>query len=254
MPENVSPKKTSTVLEAIVLALTIHAVVLVVLFFADEGMFTFAEKQTASKDVKVEFIELTEELLALSVPEERDISELLDKYKNVTAKEGTATSDEVTSYRFDKNQTDEEVLKELLAFEQNEFDKLKKEDNSLESSDPTDDPSGESKSVDDSKNSSSSSSDTSYSKATAKFDFSRDPEYRKAPTYMCRLFGQIVVEIEVDRSGKVTSAKGLSGDLDKDCLLYQSEIYARKWKFKSSSEAPKSEKGTITFTFLPQKK
>ena len=254
MPENFSSKKTSTVLEAIVLALTIHAIVLIVLFFADEGMFTFSEKQTASKDIKVEFIELTEELLALSAPEERDISELLDKYKNVTAKEGTATSDEVKSYRFDKNQTDEEVLKELLAFEQNEFDKLKKEDNSLESSDPTDDSSGDSKSADDSKNSSSSNSDTSYSKATAKFDFSRDPENRKAPTYMCLLFGQIVVEIEVDRNGYVTSAKGLSGDLDKDCLLSQSEIYAREWKFKSSSKAPKSEKGTITFTFLPQKK
>lgn len=254
MPENFSPKKTSTVLEAIVLALTIHAIVLIVLFFADEGMFTFSEKQTTAKDVNVEFIELTEELLALSAPEERDISELLDKYKNVTAKEGTATSDEVKSYRFDKNQTDDEVLKEILAFEQNEFDKLKKEDHSLESSSPIDDSSGDSKSADNSKSSSSSDPDSSYSKATAKFDFSRDPEYRKAPTYMCRLFGQIVVEIEVDRDGVVTSAKGLSGDLDKDCLLYQSEKYARKWKFKSDSGASKSEKGTITFTFLPQKK
>ena len=95
MPENFSPKKTSTVLEAIVLALTIHAIVLIVLFFADEGMFTFSEKQTTAKDVNVEFIELTEELLALSAPEERDISELLDKYKNVTAKEGTATARQI---------------------------------------------------------------------------------------------------------------------------------------------------------------
>ena len=254
MPENFSPKKTSTVLEAIVLALTIHAIVLIVLFFADEGMFTFSEKQTTAQDVNVEFIELTEELLALSAPEERDISELLDKYKNVTAKEGTATSDEVKSYRFDKNQTDDEVLKEILAFEQNEFDKLKKEDHSLESSSPIDDSSGDSKSADSSKNSSSSDSDKSYAKATAKFDFSRDPEDRKAPTYMCRLFGQIVVEIEVNRDGDVTSAKGISGDLGQECLLSQSEEYARKWKFKSASGAPKSEKGTITFTFLPQKK
>ena len=52
------------------------------------------------------------------------------------------------------------------------------------------------------RSSSSSDPDTSYAKATAKFDFSRDPEDRKAPTYMCRLFGQIVVvEIEVDRDG-----------------------------------------------------
>ncbi len=254
MPDNISSKKSSTVLEAIVLALMIHAVVLIVLFFADEGMFTFSKKKTASKDVKVEFIELTEELLALAAPEESAISELLDKYKNVTAKEGTVTSDKAKSYRFDKNQTDKEVLKEILAFEQNEFDKLKKEDNSLESSDPTDDSSEDSKSADNSKNSSSPNSNTSYSKATAKFDFSRDPEYRKTPTYTCRLFGQIVVEIEVDRNGGVISAKGISGDLDQDCLLSQSEEYAKKWKFKSASRASKSEKGTITFTFLPQKK
>ena len=252
MPESLSPKKTSTVLEAIVLALAIHAVILIVIFLADEEMFIFSKKQKFSKDV--EFIELTDELLALSVPKEKDISEILEKYKNVTAKDGSATSDEVKNYGFNRSRTDEEVLKELLEFEQNEFDKLKKEesDNSEESPN-TVDTSEEKKTEETTTKSSNSVAETSYSKATASYDFSRDPEYRKTPTYMCRLFGQIEVEIEVDRDGVVTSAKGVSGDLDQDCLLYQSEVYAKKWKFKSNSVASKSEKGTITFTFLPQK-
>ena len=158
------------------------------------------------------------------------------------------------NYGFNRSRTDEEVLKELLEFEQNEFDKLKKEesDNSEESPN-TVDTSEEKKIEETTTKSSNSGAETSYSKATASYDFSRDPEYRKTPTYMCRLFGQIEVEIEVDRDGVVTSAKGVSGDLDQDCLLYQSEVYAKKWKFKSNSVASKSEKGTITFTFLPQK-
>ena len=92
----------------------------------------------------------------------------------------------------------------------------------------------------------------SYSAATSIFDFSRDPDYRRNPTYKCRVFGEIVVEITVDINGKVTSANAITGDLDKDCLRQESESYARRWKFAAKFDAPKSEKGTITFKFLPQ--
>ncbi len=254
MPEISSNKKTSTVLEAIALALMIHVVILTVIVFADEEMFSFSDDQPNSKNVDMEFLELTDELLALVPPEEPDIASLLEKYKNVVAKEGSEISDEVKSYGFNKNLTDEQVLKEMLEFEQNEFNKLKKEDQSTDNgASTTEDGSKNDDPKKPKDNTGNNGSESSYSMATSKFDFSRDPEYRKTPTYMCRLFGQIVVEIVVNRDGEVTSAKGVQGDLSKNCLLQQSESYARKWKFKSNSEAPKSEKGTITFTFLPQK-
>ncbi len=98
----------------------------------------------------------------------------------------------------------------------------------------------------------SGGSKTSYAAATSVFDFSRDPDLRKNPTYRCISFGKIVVEISVDRNGKVISANAVSGDLDNECLRLESESYAKRWKFEAKFDAPKSEKGTITFTYMPQ--
>ncbi len=252
MPESsTSQKKTSTVLEAIILALMIHVVLLTSIYFSDIGMFSLNKEDAHTEDISMEFIELTEELLALQeIPDEPDIAALLEKYKNVTSKENTPQNDEVKSYSFNKNRVDEQVLEELLKMEQEEFEKLKKE-----GAIPTDlgkNSEDEPKKIKRKLDANTSSNANSYSAATSNYDFSRNHELKKDPAYKCRLFGQIIVEISVNRDGEVISAKGISGDLEKDCLLEESVNYAKRWKFRAKHDAPKSEKGTITFTFMPQ--
>ncbi len=250
MSAEVATQKTSSVLEAIILALTIHVVFLAIIYFADEGFFVFNSKERPSEDVSIEFIELTEELLAVQSSPQPDLSSVLDKYKNVTASENAELSEEWKNYGFNRSRADEDVRQEVLDFEKSQFDKLKEnhENYEYESSVKDDGESNSRKS-----NSSDAGANGNYAMATSTFDFSRDPEYRKTPTYLCRKFGKIVVEITVDRDGVVKQAKAISGDLDKDCLKEQSEAYAGRWKFKSDASATKLEKGTITFTFLPQK-
>lgn len=253
MSESPIQKKTSTALEAIVLTLLIHVVVLVIFYFSDIGMFSFGNAESNNQDVEFDFIEITEDLLALSEPETQDnIAALLDKYKNVTSKEGATQNDVVQSYSFNKGKVDDQVREDLLRMEQEEFEKLKKEGVIPKELNQEDLPGEENKSTSKPKEGASNTTNSSYSAATSNYDFSRDHEYKKDPAYKCRLFGQIIVEISVNRNGEVISAKGVSGDLNKQCLVEESEAYALRWKFASKFDAPKSEKGTITFTFLPQ--
>ncbi len=244
-------QKTSVALEAIILALLIHAAFLAVLVISDEGFF-FSRNESNTKDVDVEMLELTEELLSVVPEPENDIAKLLDKYKNVTSKENESTTDQIRSYSFSKSKVDDQVREELLKMEREEFEKLKKD--GVIPDDVTQEDFKSENDKDSKKSDKTASTDqaSSYSKATSNYEFSRSHEYKKDPAYMCRLFGQIVVEISVDRDGVVTSAKAISGDLNKDCLKEQSERYASRWKFMANAESPKSEKGTITFTFLPQ--
>lgn len=248
--KEIPKQKTSTALEAIILALLIHLVFLVVLYISDEGLLS-SKNQAVSKDVDVEMLELTEELLEVVPEPEDELADILEKYKNVTSKENEEYTDEVRSYSFNKSKVDDQVLEELLNMEREEFEKLKK-DGVIPEDVTQEDIKKQDKEKKDPTKDTSEDQPNSFSKATSNYDFSRSHERKKDPAYMCRLFGQIVVEISVDRDGLVTSAKAISGDLDKDCLREQSENYASKWKFKASSDSPKSEKGTITFTFLPQ--
>jgi TonB family protein len=62
----------------------------------------------------------------------------------------------------------------------------------------------------------------------------------------------VVVEIAVDRQGKVISAKaGARGTTVQDANLFdQAEKAARKAKFKANPDAAEKQIGTITYTFI----
>jgi len=246
-----SKNQSNPVLESLLLALTVHLVILAIIYFSDDALRSKSSK-TPPDSVQMDMIELTEELLQIEQEQKPALESILDKYKNLTAKANTETSNTAQNY-FNKEKLDQEIYEELKNMEQAEFERLKENhpDSGIdptqkitkpkdpETKDPTDKP----------KN---GGSETSYAKATAVYDFSRDPDTKKYPTYRCVTFGQIVVEISVDINGKVISARAVSGDLDDDCLKSESEKYAKRWKFGAKFDAPKSEKGTITFTFLPQ--
>lgn len=80
-----------------------------------------------------------------------------------------------------------------------------------------------------------------------------DRNYRSLPkpNYIYQKEGTVVVEIAVDRSGKVTNAvAGVKGSttLDED-LIREARQAAMKATFESNDNAPMLQKGTITYVF-----
>jgi TonB family protein len=59
--------------------------------------------------------------------------------------------------------------------------------------------------------------------------------------------GEVQVEVAINPSGEVVSAKAVSGP---DRLRAIAESAARKWRFRSQDKA--TEKWTITFAFIPR--
>lgn len=77
--------------------------------------------------------------------------------------------------------------------------------------------------------------------------------YEHNPAYQCEGGGQVVVSIAVNRNGNVTSANAVKSSSTSDgCLTEMAELAARRSRFNTSADAPESQKGTITYVFIPQ--
>ena len=73
------------------------------------------------------------------------------------------------------------------------------------------------------------------------------------PVYLAQGGGTVVVDIEVDQSGKVITAKARDNKSirDKQIFLYAQEAASRTL-FNSDNDAPALQKGTIHYTFVAQ--
>jgi outer membrane biosynthesis protein TonB len=71
------------------------------------------------------------------------------------------------------------------------------------------------------------------------------------PRYLCEEQGTVVVQIAVDRNGKVISANpGVKGTTNTaKCLLDQAEIAAMNTKWQSDNAAPSKQTGKIIYNF-----
>ena len=71
------------------------------------------------------------------------------------------------------------------------------------------------------------------------------------PTYDCNEEGRVVVQISVDNSGNVISARpGVEGTTNSaNCLLQRAKEAALKTKFNSDSKAPTRQSGEIIYNF-----
>ncbi len=71
------------------------------------------------------------------------------------------------------------------------------------------------------------------------------------PNYLCNEQGIVVVQISVDKSGKVTSANpGVRGTTNAaKCLLDQAKIAAMNTKWQSDNNAPEKQVGKIIYNF-----
>jgi len=74
------------------------------------------------------------------------------------------------------------------------------------------------------------------------------------PVYMCQYGGVVVVNIAVDRDGKVVSAKvdTESSKTSDPCLVKAALAGARATRFNRKSSAPKIQMGSITYQFIEQ--
>jgi TonB family protein len=83
-------------------------------------------------------------------------------------------------------------------------------------------------------------------------------EERKAwrlpvPAYKCERGGQVVVEIEVQRDGKVIKATiDRNNSVIDECMNNAAQEAAKESIFSPSETAPAKQKGSITYLFVPQ--
>lgn len=70
------------------------------------------------------------------------------------------------------------------------------------------------------------------------------------PAYRCEGGGEVVVDITVDRGGKVTWAKVASGG--DACMRESALASALRSSFNIDQKAPAKHEGTITYIFIPQ--
>lgn len=82
----------------------------------------------------------------------------------------------------------------------------------------------------------------------------RNPTFLPKPKYEYQVEGKVVVEIRVDRDGKVTYARGgFKGSNINDLnLIKAAEDAALKARFDSKSDAAYTQTGTITYRFILQ--
>jgi hypothetical protein len=70
------------------------------------------------------------------------------------------------------------------------------------------------------------------------------------PAYLCENGGKVVVEAVLNQGGEVVFARAISGGDER--MRQVAEEYARKSSFNIDNTAPKKQKGTITYIFIPQ--
>ena len=73
------------------------------------------------------------------------------------------------------------------------------------------------------------------------------------PVYKCPSLGKVVVNIKVDKSGRVVEALADKTQSDVDpCLIEAAEDAALRSKFSLNNNSPDPQKGTITYLFVSQ--
>lgn len=81
----------------------------------------------------------------------------------------------------------------------------------------------------------------------------RNPIYFEIPAYLCEGGGKVIVDIEVNRSGRIIKAKINQTKSVTDHCLEEMAVWAAKLsEFDAKNDAPEIQKGTITYIFRPQ--
>lgn len=82
----------------------------------------------------------------------------------------------------------------------------------------------------------------------------RNHSYLPIPIYKCQGSGKVVLIIEVDQKGNVIDANIVAGEstTSEECLIETALGAAKRSKFNSDLNAPKTQRGTLTYIFVAQ--
>ncbi len=90
-------------------------------------------------------------------------------------------------------------------------------------------------------------------KVTVSFSFTNPVRYSHhlvKPAYRCEGGGEVVVSVVLNQSGKIVSAQVVKGG--DECMRQTAVESALNSTFDINNSAPAKQKGTITYTFIPQ--
>jgi len=175
--------------------------------------------------------------------------------KNLVASEHSERSNETKNFRGQNQQAiNDQVMQELKQMESDEFKRLTDKNGAISVADKQKKSDGGTQKKSDLDWYREQQHNKSYN-GTVAASFSmkgRDLLDNPLPTYRCKRAGKVVVRIDIDETGRVTSARIDESASDTDeCLRNESLSFGSKWKFSYSGSARK-QSGSITFTFAAQ--
>ncbi len=106
-------------------------------------------------------------------------------------------------------------------------------------------------------NASAKSADTrAAGKVTVSFSLVNPIRYASdlfIPAYQCRGGGELILDVTVNRNGKVTAASlARASESVDDCMIETATRAAYASRFNIDPDAPEKHRGTITYVFMPQ--
>lgn len=229
---------------AMVLTLSLHALVLFILWMQPAGHYAAA----ASAFIPVEFADLETAETTAPTLEQQLLAQMESRVSNLVADANATASAELQSTGArDEARMAEEVEAELRAMEQAEFQRLAAEEKDFGLEGVPDD--GEAGQIN-----TLTGWDQRYDgRVIVSYDVvNRKHVYLPIPGYQCLEAGKVVVEVEIARDGEVTKARVVQSAVGnaEACLNAAALNYARRSVFETRTDVDQS--GTITYEFVAQ--
>lgn len=224
---------------AVLISLTAHAVVLAVLYFKDHPFLSLE----VQKPVEVNVVPVSVDFQAML--DAQDFTPVPENLRHLVQDQTQAPDPNYTP----SSSNGQDVVQELLDFEAQAFQELAEGHQAPQDVDVSDMHREEGGRYDDILLANPEGN------VTASFILEgRSLLYAPIPSYRCRTSGIVQVSIEVDIQGKVVASlvNPARSNTTNGCLIEEAVAFAQRWVFASKLEAPRRQKGSITFTFVQQ--
>lgn len=240
--------KKQIILYAIIITLLVHAIALIYFSFQQIDYGGVEEAY-----IEVDFLGEVEEVAEEVSLEDQIADRVNEQVANLMANANSELSEERSSYSVPSEKMSRDVEDELNRFEQEEFERLRKErETGDQENAPA--PSENNKPQEEPQENYDYFGKSFNGNVTALADVpGRNPSNIHIPGYLCKGGGKVEVLVVVDQAGYVVSASiDEPKSTQDDCLLEEAVNSALKSKFAAKSDAPKKSPGKIVYRFIPQ--
>ena len=230
---------------AIIVSLSVHTLVLAVLFF----IHPMEKEEEAMIDLDMDYIELKQPLF---LPEE--LGQGIETRNLVANANSEITYDQLNYSKRSQDQMAEDVYESLKALEAETFAKLQEGREAEDRENGYDEPESSATESEEEKDDYGwFGEERSYGAATVEFKLDgREGRKLPPPAYRCKGQGKVVVSVEVGQDGLVSKVELLESTVNSECLEQEALNYAERSRFNQTLSAPKKQVGTITYRFVAQ--